>query len=101
MPSDVRIAQALEALAEPIASYRSMLANTSEQIRLLINTRVERNGSSAEVASAELGAFASGRIDPERMAKARLLDGTKYQALVTREFSRGHPLVMSAAVQHA
>jgi len=69
MPSDPRSTQALDALAEPIESFRSMLSNTSEQIRLLISTRVETNGSSVGVARAELGEFAAGRIDPERMAK--------------------------------
>lgn len=39
--------------------------------------------------------------DPERMVKARILDGTKYQALVTREFGKGRELEMSTAVQHA
>lgn len=69
MPSDPRVQQALDALAEPIRSFRSTLANTSEQIRLLISTRVEHNGSTVEVARAELGEFATGRIDAERMAK--------------------------------
>ncbi len=39
--------------------------------------------------------------DPERMARARLLDGTRFQSLITREFSDGRKLEMSAAVQHA
>jgi hypothetical protein len=69
LPSDPRVQQALDALAEPIRSFRSTLANTSEQIRLLISTRVEHNGSTVEVARAELGEFAAGRIDAERMAK--------------------------------
>jgi len=69
MPSDPRIQQALDALTRPIEMFRSTLANTSEQIRLLINTRVERNGSSTDVARAELGEFAVGRIDAGRMAK--------------------------------
>ncbi len=69
MPSDPRVTQTLDALAEPIQSFRSMLSNTSEQIRLLISTRVKRNGSSADAARAEFGEFAAGRIDPERMAK--------------------------------
>ncbi len=69
MLSDPRIPQALDALEEPIAVFRSMLANTSEQIRLLISTRVERNGSSHDAARAEFGEFAAGRIDPDRMAK--------------------------------
>lgn len=69
MQSDPRIPLALDALEEPIKAFRSMLANTSEQIRLLISTRVEHNGSSREVARVEFGEFAAGRIDPERMAK--------------------------------
>lgn len=69
MPSDPRIAQALDALAGPIEAFRSTLANTSEQIRLLISTRVERNGALVETARAELGEFAAERIDPDRMAK--------------------------------
>jgi len=39
--------------------------------------------------------------DPERMARARLLDGTRFQALVTREFGMGRSYEMSAAVKHA
>jgi hypothetical protein len=69
MPSDPRIPQALDALSDPIEAFRSTLANTSEQIRLLISTRVDQNGSSVDEAQAELGEFASGRIDPARMAK--------------------------------
>jgi hypothetical protein len=69
LPSDLRIQQALDALAEPITIFRSKLANTSEQIRLLISTRVEHTGATADVARAELGEFATGRIDAERMAK--------------------------------
>lgn len=39
--------------------------------------------------------------DPERMARARLLDGTRFQALVTREFGIGREYEMSAALQHS
>ncbi len=39
--------------------------------------------------------------DPERMVEARLLDGTQFQALVTREFGMGREYEMSAALQHA
>ncbi len=38
--------------------------------------------------------------DPERMVEARLLDGSRFQGLVTREFSKGQELEMSVAVQH-
>jgi hypothetical protein len=63
------MAQALEALEEPIKAFRSTLANTSEQVRLLISTRMERNGESVEGARAEFGEFAAGRIDSERMSR--------------------------------
>jgi hypothetical protein len=68
MLSDTRVAPALDALEAPIKAFRSALANTSEQVRLLISTRLERNGSSVRGARAELGEFAAGRIDPERMS---------------------------------
>ena len=38
--------------------------------------------------------------DPERMARARLLDGTLFQALVTREFDQGQRFEMSTALQY-
>jgi hypothetical protein len=69
MPSDPRVAQALAAFAEPIGAFRSILANTSEQIRLLISKHIEHNGASVEGVRAEFGAFASGRIDSERMSR--------------------------------
>lgn len=68
MPSDPRIAQALDALEQPIEGFRSTLANTSEQVRLLISTRLEHNGASVKGARAELGDFAAGRIDAGRMS---------------------------------
>ncbi len=38
--------------------------------------------------------------DPERMVEARLLDGSRFQGLVTREFGKGQELEMSVAIQH-
>jgi len=69
MPSDARTPQALDALAGPIHSFRSTLANTSEQIRLLISSRADQNGTPGDCGRAELGEFAAGRIDAERMSK--------------------------------
>lgn len=69
MPSDTRVPRALEAFEEQIKAFRSTLANTSEQIRLLISTRMEQNGASVEGARAEFGEFAAGRIDSERMSR--------------------------------
>ena len=34
------------------------------------------------------------------MARARLLDGTRFQALVTREFDQGQRFELSTALQH-
>jgi len=39
--------------------------------------------------------------DPERMVEARLLDGTSYQAMVTRKFGVGMEFELSAGVQHS
>ncbi len=39
--------------------------------------------------------------DPERMMRARLLDGTNYQALFTREFGEGRTYQVTAALQHS
>ena len=38
--------------------------------------------------------------DPERMVEARLLDGSRFQGLVAREFGKGQEYEMSIAVQH-
>lgn len=38
--------------------------------------------------------------DPERMVEARLLDGSRFQGLVTREFGKGQEYEMSVAIQH-
>ena len=69
MPSDTRVPQALEAFEEQIKAFRSTLASTSEQIRLMISTRLEHTGASVEGARAEFGEFAAGRIDSERMSR--------------------------------
>lgn len=69
MPSDARAQQALEAFSEPIREFRSTLANTREQIRLVISKRLEHSEATVEGARAEFGEFAAGRIDAERMAR--------------------------------
>ena len=69
MPSDARTPQALEALSGPIEAFLSALSNTSEQARVLLEARGESEDEGRESASAELGPFAAGRIDPERFAK--------------------------------
>lgn len=39
--------------------------------------------------------------DPERMVEARLLDGTRFRSLVTRQFDLGRTYQLSAAIQHS
>ncbi len=39
--------------------------------------------------------------DPERLMRARLLDGTNYQALFTRSFGEGKTYQVTAAMQHS
>ncbi|MBW2271036.1 MAG: hypothetical protein JRH16_20980 [Deltaproteobacteria bacterium] len=91
MPSDSRTPEALDALSGPIQAFRSTLANTSEQIRLMISTRIEQSHESADFERAELGEFAAGRIDAKRLSKILARDeplpaadtGIIHEALVT------------------
>jgi hypothetical protein len=68
MPSDARVAQVVEALAERTGTFRSVLAKTIEQIRALLT--VQHTGTNGHVArlGAELGSFADSRIDPNRFS---------------------------------
>jgi len=68
MPSDERVDRVLEALAEPIGAFRSVLAKTIEQIRALLTA--QHTGTNGQVArlGAELGSFADSRIDPNRFS---------------------------------
>ncbi len=63
MPSDPRVAAALIAVQPQIAQYRSAVAKTLDRARRML---AETSGP-AHV-SMTLGAFAGGRIDPERFA---------------------------------
>ena len=66
--ADPRTALALEALRGPRERFDSAVAAASDRLRALIDAqRAGRNGRVAGV-SAELGRFASGRIDFERYA---------------------------------
>jgi hypothetical protein len=68
MPSDHRTEQALRAVAEPRARFRSALESARDQMRGYLETH--RVGADERTASVtrELGAFASGRIDTNRFA---------------------------------
>ncbi|MBI4539946.1 MAG: hypothetical protein HY704_10615 [Gemmatimonadetes bacterium] len=68
MPSDDRVRLALEALAAPLERFRSALAVTLEQARgILVAQQATANGRARQLA-AELGPFAAGRMDVERLA---------------------------------
>ena len=68
MPSDTRIALAVRALAAPIDHYRSAVATTLEEVRgYLVTHRSGADGRAAQL-KAELGRFAEGRIDVNKLA---------------------------------
>ncbi|MEJ2218885.1 MAG: hypothetical protein P8099_20055 [Gemmatimonadota bacterium] len=68
MPSDERIDRASEALAGVQGAFHSAVATAADQIRVYLeNHRAPANGRAKQVAT-ELGAFASGRIDPDRFS---------------------------------
>jgi hypothetical protein len=68
MPSDDRVELALQATAAQRDAFRSALGTTVEQVQSFLNEhRGSGNGKVNRIAS-ELGPFATGRIDTERMA---------------------------------
>jgi hypothetical protein len=68
MPFDELRRRALEALDGRRQAYHSAVAMAADEVRTLLETqRAPRNGKRQRTA-AELGLFASGRIDPERFA---------------------------------
>ncbi len=68
MPSDARIAHAVRALAAPIEHYCSAVATTLEEVRgYLAAHRSGTDGRAAQL-KAELGRFAEGRIDVNKLA---------------------------------
>jgi hypothetical protein len=67
MPFDELRRRALEALEDRKESYHSAVATAVDEVRsLLAANRKAGNGKKGERAAAELGAFATGRIDTER-----------------------------------
>jgi len=68
MPSEERVALALEALQGPLSSFRATLGATTDEVRrYLRGCDSGREGKIAR-AAAELGPLAAGRIDIERFA---------------------------------
>jgi hypothetical protein len=68
MPSDDRVELALTALASQRDAFRAALGTTAEQVQSFLNeNRGSENGKANRIAS-ELGPFAAGRFDTDRLA---------------------------------
>ena len=68
MPSDERIAQALEALSDAVEFFASSVAMSAEEVRGILERERGANDNPQVKLALELGPFAAGRIDPERLA---------------------------------
>ena len=68
MPSDERINQALEALAGAKESFTSSVAISAEEVRGILEREKGANENPQVRLAHELGPFAAGRIDLERLA---------------------------------
>ena len=68
MPSDPRVAQALDALAEPIAVFRATVEGALTQAAAFLDAHHASPEVRAARAGVQLGAFAEGRVDAARFA---------------------------------
>jgi hypothetical protein len=68
MPSDERITQALEALAGAKEGFSSSVAMSAEEVRGILDREREVDESPQVKLAHELGPFAAGRIDLDRLA---------------------------------
>lgn len=68
MPSDDRVAQALEYLSDAKESYSSSVAMSAEEVRGILEREQGANENPQVRLAHELGPFAAGRIDLERLA---------------------------------
>ena len=75
MPSDIEIVEAsklamkaLEGLAPRVEAFHTAVATAEEEIRSFVTHRKGVSEHRAEQTRAELGPFATGRIDPEKFA---------------------------------
>jgi hypothetical protein len=68
MPSDPRFANALAAMAGPIAEFRSIIQGALTQAEAFLVDQAAGDKERAKRAGMELGRFATGRIDPARFA---------------------------------
>jgi hypothetical protein len=68
MPSDERITQALEALGDAKETFVSSVAMSAEEVRGILERDQGANEKPQERLAHELGPFAAGRIDLDRLA---------------------------------
>lgn len=85
MPSDPRTAQALSALAQPIAEFRALIQGALTQAQAFLAAQNAGGEAEAARAGASLGRFAEGRMDAAAFAKlfpgARHVDAPALDAL--------------------
>jgi len=68
MPSEPRVDQVLASFQAALNAFRTVLVNTTDEVRSMVLSRQSTLGGRAERAMAELGPLAVGRIDAERFA---------------------------------
>ena len=76
MPSDPRVAQALEALTQPIAEFRSLVQGALAQAEHYLSAQSADAEERTARARAELGLFATERLDAARFAALFPLAGS-------------------------
>jgi hypothetical protein len=69
MPSDTRFTEAVAAMAQPIADFRSLIEGALAQAEAFLVEQAADAGQRAQRASLELGNFAAGRVDAARVAE--------------------------------
>ncbi len=69
MPSDTRFPEAVAAMAQPIAEFRSLIEGALAQAEAFLVEQAADAGHRTQRASMELGGFAAGRIDAARFAE--------------------------------
>ncbi len=69
MPSDPRVQQALEALAQPIAEFRALVQGALTQTETFLAAQTADVRERTASAGAGLGLFAEGRVDAARFAE--------------------------------
>jgi hypothetical protein len=96
MPSDPRVAAALEALAPRREAFRGAILVAAEQLRSLIRDAERSGGDAEERTQLELGAFARGRLRPD--AFARLFAGASApDPEVLRTLQDAHAVLLEVA----